>query len=457
MSGLDTRLFIPREGPALARLRMPGADQRHDWAGLVAGMLFFVLVLLGPIMTFHDADQGDSYSGLRQGGYLVALTLAGYCLWARQGGWRLFILPLPLVAVLLWCWISVGWAIDSDASVRRVFLTTTVVFTAFWLVRGLGYERLIALVRIVLALLLVVNFVSMFAIPTTAIQIETGRIGAGTFWRGVMAHKNFAGAFCALTILIYLFDAATVNWRMRILVILGSAFFLSMSVSKTSMAMAMAATVAGGIFQRFDGRKRVFLVIGTLTVTVIGYLFLSSVPDLLLRYAINPQSFTGRGQIWMGLLRYSADHPLLGAGFGSFWNIGEESPIYQYGTGFAKVVTVGHMGYLDLLVTIGYPGMILAVITLFIWPMVRLFAVSDRMVERASLVCALMVFGIGHNFTESSLLERDAIVGVFILLAIAILYTLPTRLSSGSRKRREAGSDVMRTMRKRRRKSTVPV
>jgi O-antigen ligase len=455
MEGLDTRLFIPREKSSLARLRLPGAGERHDLAGQVGGVLFLVLVLLGPIMTFHTADEGESFSALRQGGYLLALALSGYCLQAKAEGWTAFLLPAPIFLVLGWCWASVFWALDPDTSLRRVFLTTTVVFSAFWLVRGLGYDRFIGQIRIGLAILLVVNFLAVFFLPVVGIQIEVGRTSSGVFWRGIMADKNFAGAVCALTILVFLFDAAGIDLRRRLTVIILACAFLVQSISKTSIGMVVTAAVATWIFKRFDGRRRIFLVLGTLLIAIIAFSVMSASPDGIRQYTSDPTLFTGRGLIWMALLRYSAEHPLLGAGFESFWNIGSVSPIHQYGIGFTTLVTVGHMGYLDLLVTIGYPGLVLAVFAMVIWPMVRLFGTSNAVIERASLVCALLVFSIGHNFTESSLFERDAFVGVFMMFAIAILYSLPGGVGRRSARRADAGAEVMRTLR--RRKRTIPV
>jgi O-antigen ligase len=156
------------------------------------------------------------------------------------------------------------------------------------------------------------------------------------------------------------------------------------------------------------------------------------------------------------LFHYAQDHLWTGAGFGSFWNVGDESPVYKYGQGFSTLVAVGHNGYLDLLVTVGLPGLMLAVIAVFIWPMMRMLTTHSLRPAKGGLICALLVFCIGHNFTESSLLDRDALTGMVAILVVGfILYATQGRGSSSrsrkrSRKQSEAGDELLQTMKTRR-------
>ncbi|PJN92824.1 hypothetical protein CNY89_26205, partial [Amaricoccus sp. HAR-UPW-R2A-40] len=41
-------------------------------------------------------------------------------------------------------------------------------------------------------------------------------------------------------------------------------------------------------------------------------------------------AFTGRTQIWSTILAYLRDHWPAGAGYGSFWNVGPDSPVFAY-------------------------------------------------------------------------------------------------------------------------------
>jgi len=93
---------------------------------------------------------------------------------------------------------------------------------------------------------------------------------------------------------------------------------------------------------------------------------------------------------------------------------------------------------------------------MIVWPMIRLLAGRGMRSEVGGLVCALVAFGLGHNVTESSMFARDAIVGVFMLLAVAFtdVMALPAGARGGERrKKRAAGDELMSTMRRRKRRS----
>ncbi len=87
--------------------------------------------------------------------------------------------------------------------------------------------------------------------------------------------------------------------------------------------------------------------------------------DAIAKLLEDPDEFTGRAEIWAAELRYIADHPLLGAGFGTFTDTGGQSPLHNYvGASWVEAVSHGHNGYLQVLVTIGGVGFVLAMLAL---------------------------------------------------------------------------------------------
>lgn len=143
-------------------------------------------------------------------------------------------------------------------------------------------------------------------------------------------------------------------------------------------------------------------------------------PQTYLQLVSDPAGFTGRYQIWTALIRAYADRPLLGVGYGSLWDLGPEGPISPYAKGWVAEVSQGHNGYLDLLVQIGAPGTLLVLFAALVWPIQRLLRGGDH--PARVLGAAMLVFCLGHNFTESTLFDRDALGQVFLLIAIALLW-----------------------------------
>ena len=110
--------------------------------------------------------------------------------------------------------------------------------------------------------------------------------------------------------------------------------------------------------------------------------------DAIARMLEDPAEFTGRAAIWAAELRYIADHPLLGAGFGTFTDTRSQSPLHNYVSGsWVDAVSHGHNGYLQVLVTIGGIGFVLAMLALVVAPM-RRFWTLDLAATASSPCCS---------------------------------------------------------------------
>ncbi|WP_068092245.1 O-antigen ligase family protein [Novosphingobium rosa] len=431
-----------------------------DMRALIGQGLCVLLVLLstlGPFIAGATSEGASEGSLVRQISYLV--VLGGVLVWARPWarGWSLLMVPLPVLAALAWCWISLSWAIAPDIAMRRLLLTTMMVWTTFIIVHTGGYRRASDGLRIALVITLVANYLTVLIEPNVGMHLGSeweGSALAGN-WRGLMTHKNFAGASCAFCMLLFLFDARHVNLRIRAVVLLLAAFFLYRTVSKTSMGMGLLAAMVGFAFSKLNREYRLFIIPVAMLVICAGATYVNGHLDKI-STTLAPTAFTGRGQIWEALMLYAKDHVWTGAGFGSFWNVGPTSPIFTYGRGFVTTITVGHNGYLDLLVTVGLPGVLLIVCGVLLWPLAQILSSRRISIEKGSLLCAMVLFCLGHNVTESSLFERDALTGVMaVFVAAFAAYSLPksrsgrSRRSSGDKSTRQAGKDVMAEMKAR--------
>lgn len=393
----------------------------------VAGLLFIGLVLVGPILTFSAATPGAAQltgegSIQRQIGYVLVLALIIYGAVRSGRGYKSLLIPVPIALALAWCWLSLTWAVDPGIALRRLILTTIAVWSTFILIQGATYKQSLLILRVSMLAALVGNYLTVLLAPATGIhlaldsEVPTAIIGN---WRGFMTHKNFAGAATALCMILFVFDAEKIPKWVRGAVLIAAAFFLFKTQSKTSAGMVAMSMLIGWVYLGFDTQIRRFAVPLLMLVAAIVLVLDSAYQDFAVQNFLSSQAFTGRGYIWSAMLRYVETNWELGAGFGSFWNIGPDSPIYDYGQGFVREVTVGHNGYLDLLVTIGLPGLLLVVFAAVVWPTWKLLS-GKILPERGALATALLVFCVGHNMTESSLFERDSLIGVIMMAAIAI-------------------------------------
>jgi O-antigen ligase len=386
-----------------------------------------VFVTLAPLIV-SDAGDGSTTAGegnaLRQLIYLTIFALALFSAQVAQSPSRLLSLPPSLCAMLAWCFLSVSWAVDPGVAVRRLFLTLIIIWSVFLLVEKAGYERTLSMVRWVLLLILIANYVAVVLAPSWAIhqaasEKDPSIVGA---WRGILMQKNFAGVACVLSILFYLFDAKKIVWPLRLAVVSAAAVFLYHSNSRTSILLLVSSIAGAGMYRLYEPAYRwitcLFLQLGILLFSVLAWEYW----DVLIESFDTPDTLTGRPLIWSVLFRYWQDHWLLGSGFGSFWNVGDPEPISSYSRGWvANSINSGHNGFLDIMVQTGFPGLLLAIFAVVLVPLASFIVHPSLDRSRASLLLVTIWFCIFHNFTESSLFDRDATVHVFLMLAIALL------------------------------------
>jgi O-antigen ligase len=197
-----------------------------------------------------------------------------------------------------------------------------------------------------------------------------------------------------------------------------------MTHSKSSAGFLVIALVCGLLYRLAwrDGLNRAILVL--CAAILAGGLALFAVLNAaaIARALEDPAEFTGRAEIWAAELRYIGDHPLLGAGFGTFTDTKAQSPLHNYVSGsWVDAVSHGHNGYLQVLVTIGGIGFVLAMLALVVTPARRLWALDLRGDGFKPMLMAIFVFAVLHNFMESDFLEGDGVTWVAMLLVIAAL------------------------------------
>lgn len=450
--------FIEQFGSPSPGPRTAESNPRRNL--LVAALVALVtMVLLGPAMTNGELTLSGEGSAVRQIAYLAIAGLLVYAVLPVASRASIIALPATVLAALAWCWLSTLWAVNVEASIRRVFLTTLVVWMAFCAVRHAGYRLTADVVRACLAAAVLVSYLLVVLDPTVGVHLMRDAEMAtalGGNWRGFLDHKNFAGAVCAICVLMFVFDARHIRPALRVAVIAGAGYFLFRTQSKTAGGMVILAALGGVIFSTVSTRLRAYLIPIICVSGAVGGALASAYKDLLTRSFSDPASFTGRGQLWAILLDYSRDNPMTGAGFGSFWNVGAVSPVFSYAQGWPTRVTIGHSGYLDQLAAVGLPGLLLMVFALIVWPLWRLLSSKSVSREQGAMISALLIFCMGHNVTESGLFERDVIVSFFLYLAAAFAHycTLGERhlLSRwGTRTTDGAGSELLRAMRRRQR------
>lgn len=394
---------------------------------VIMALLFIVVVGFDPLHTYTwqvPVVAGGGGDAVRQASFLVVAALCVLTSGVLQDARKLFVLPLSIAVVLGYFCLSLTWSVSPSIGARRLALTVMLIWIVFSSVQNCGYARTIAALRFVLLTTLVLNYIAIAVIPSAVhMGAELMDPNLAGNWRGVQTHKNFAGPTCALLIMVFLFDAQRFGTMVRIGIIAAATFFLYKTSSKTSVILTGAAIAVGFMYGRIGLRWRPVALAGIGFCVVLALVLLPLFWDEVARLFEREDAFTGRVQIWHALLAYAGDN-WLGAGYGSFWNVGPDSPIYRYTKSWVSQIFTGHNGYLDLLVQVGPFGLALVVTMTFIGPIVRLFMSRDVTRGQGSLLLSILVFCAGHNLTESSIYDRDIMLQIILMTAVALVHVI---------------------------------
>src|ERR1700744_5392862 len=238
----------------------PRALERNFVAQLAfVALLLLVFVGLQPfspppgVASFGGAAQTAQGDSLRQVLYLSVFAVIVLCAIQRRGVGAISAVPVTLALLLAWCCASSLWAAEPGVALRRAGLEVVIVLSALLSVETIGAERAFFWWRVMLALILLVNFASIPFVPAAkhlAGEVDAALVGN---WRGLYGHKNIAGAVSALTALTFLFSRN--GWRnwLGIVVAIVAFVFLVMTRSKTSLGLLPLA-IAAGFLYRFGWR-----------------------------------------------------------------------------------------------------------------------------------------------------------------------------------------------------------
>ncbi len=389
----------------------------------------FMFILIGH-SPFHEPEDGVTAaaagSATRQIVWLSLFMLSLPIIWHRRD--KLLTLGRELYVFLFAlgiCWASVIWAISPQISLRRVILMTIIllVITGVTLAHRSVDSWITTLVSTT-GIAMLVNWLGVLFLPHLAIT-ELG-------WSGMHDHKNVAGGFTALVILIWLFAAVNARrpWFVG-LYLTGMALwflFLIGTQSKTSITLVVTLGAVGLTVElAARGGRKVFTAIavtvpGIICLLAAGLIWLTPRKFLILTFG--DPTMTGRTVIWRFMMRQIRERPIEGHGYGSFWMIGDQSPVVREGTGWFTGTTQGHNGYLDLAATIGLLGTTVFVLSLMfsLWTIgkIAVFRQAEGAARYMGLFVALICFALAHNMLESTFLRGGHFVWVSAYMSMIL-------------------------------------
>jgi len=374
-------------------------------------------ITVKPFVNLADpslATLGDNSDVLNQFAYvLLAGTMVIFFLMHEPSRLRPLVRP-AYFAMMAWFAVTIATSTLPALSARRlIFCFTVIVLAAALTLLPTTYRRFCDLLAATVVVILLLCFGGVVLIPELSIHQASDvaePVLAGN-WRGVFGHKNIAGPMMVVFIFVGMFIARTRNIALGCLIVAAAAIFLYFSQAKAAIGLLPVVLALSWITRRLrSGLFSALVIFGAvfvLNLLTVGSLEFEAVRAFNKAVMSDP-SFTGRTDIWQFAIDNIRARPLFGHGFGAFW----ETPF----TYFQPIVegsevafaSHSHNGFLDLALTIGIPGLALALI----WTLVLPFRDFQRCKESGAdpalttLFLRIWMFGVLACGFESLLFDR---------------------------------------------------
>jgi exopolysaccharide production protein ExoQ len=330
----------------------------------------------------------------------------------------------------LWCLFSAIYALQPGISIRRAIGMYIILLAVGWCIQNLGAAKTIRAVYIFLAGVITASYMAVLLskIPLFAFavhppdEIDTSLVGA---WRGVIPHKNIAGAVMIHASLFFFHHAISRKKPLDFLFFVLAAVFLIFTKSKTSIGWFLIVLMAGIGYRliMLYGLRPFFNVAAACVALWIAVLTWAEW-DVVMAFFSDPENLSGRIGIWESVMPFIQTHPFFGSGYGSFWAIGYSSPIYETAVSeFVTQIGHSHSGYIEVLLTTGLVGLALAIIALMIVPYYRFANPLNSDLKLSAMLFSMWLFGMLQNFTESQFFSPDKQSWVFVVIAITIIHS----------------------------------
>lgn len=406
----------------------PGSATTHS----VQAALFLAFVAAGGMPW---VDRSVDYAAIEAGPrfaifYAGCALLAGLAFFAQPARLAALV-PLPLVLLLGWCGLTLAVSPVPETALRTLAATLAAMGACAALVAGATTpSRLFGGMLAILLLLVAADYATVILRPDLGIHaasdvLEPNNAGA---WRGFHLHKNNAGMLSAAGVLLALGLFGRSRPITALVIAAPFAVFAVLSAAKTAMiAGSVALALAPALVGPWSPKRRAGLVCGALAVAAVTIALTDG--DLrgpLLAALFGDETLTGRLSIWRFLLDFAADHPLFGGGYASLWEIGEAAPARSAPDTFLRRVANAHSAYLDVLASLGVPGLALTFVAFVAVPAARLVRARPSRQDRAALIVAtsLWLLGLVAGLTTPVFLQKIRIEWILFLTGYFALMRL---------------------------------
>lgn len=408
MQGLQTASAPSRSGTETY-----SPVSRFEFVFLIILLLVFSEGLLPRLLAGDESADGSPV--LRYLWLPIYAIAFGGMLWKIKAvGQACLRLPF-LMGLLGVCALSFTWSIDPALTQRRSLAIIMTTIAGLYLGTRYNWQTMIRAIAITWLILAVTSFFTALLVPSMG-RAQEVHIGA---WQGLFYEKNQLGGHMARAALVGAFLAIMDRkYRTYWLGLAGLATLLVLlTTSKTSLlGLLLGYTVLGlgAWMKRGINTGLVTLWLGVIVVAAATATLILA-PELVFQVLGRDMTLTGRTDIWITLIDFIEQRPLLGYGYGAFWSL-DSTPGNWVRETLEWDAPTAHNGWMEVTLALGLVGLFFLAMD-FIVTIVRALIVSINtwMGVFALGFCAQFFL---FSLSESSSLQQNSIIWL-IYVAIA--------------------------------------
>jgi len=335
---------------------------------------------------------------------------------------RLSIFNPLLILCVLWCGISMVWSIDPALTTRRSVALLMTTLAGLAIAARYDWDGFVQRLAFAFFLMAIVSLLIVIVKPSQGIMSV---IYEGA-WKGPFPEKNYLGGLMAKGLIVSMCAFAMRPSRGWLWIPAGLLcfFLVIMSTSKTALLISIfgiLAFLALRVFRRFPILRLPVLYALIATVTAFVVLFMT-IPDELFGVIGKDATFTGRTDIWEQLIIAIKEKPILGYGYGTFWQ-DPLGPSYNLRQTLQWGVPTAHNGWFETWLSSGMVGVIMFSVLYIITLILAFDRIKRGGVEAYWVVLSVLMFGM-FSLSESTILQQNDLSWLIFVATSAKLFAL---------------------------------
>jgi len=352
-----------------------------------------ILVLSGRLISFFKNQfvEALSFLVLRNPGFLV------YCL-------------LPITSTL--------WSLVPEITLKAGIAFTFFTIFSFYLGARYEWPELSALLRW--------GYTSI-AIVSVLLDPNVGRE-----FDGITYHKNAFGSLMVLsTALWYLHYSQSAKTQKERWIALGLILFSFYLVRASSSGgclvnslMLIVVVSSLSFLSRLKFQWAFTCIVGFTVLGIISSVYIiDNLESIVVEGLGKDLTLTGRTEFWPQLIEAANQRPWFGYGLEGFFQqqkLGEQTPAYFVYTASGFNPKNAHNGPIAILLSFGYPGLVLILASLFTNLILAVRQLSRSPLSQSGIPIIYLVFIIMSNITEGFLGEMGDSWLAYVLLTVRL-------------------------------------